>query len=67
MELTVNGNVIKFSFKDLLVPGEWVDPYWTGKCYLGMLPNDGAKDPDAFYLGQLYFEKYYTYLDVNGV
>lgn len=53
--------------EELLVPGEWIDPYWSGKCYLGLLPNTGAKDPDAFYLGMKYFEKYYTYFDVNGV
>ena len=67
LEIAVGGKVISFKMEELLVPGEWIDPYWTGKCYLGILPNDGAKDPNAFYLGKKYFEKYYTYFDINGV
>lgn len=51
----------------MLVPSEWISDTEIGKCYLAVFPNTGAKDTDAFYLGQLYFKKYYTYFDVHGV
>lgn len=53
--------------KELLVPSEHVNPEETGKCYIGIFPNTNAKEPNSFYLGQLYMRKYYTFFDVSGV
>jgi len=53
--------------KDLLVPSEHVYGSDVGKCYIGIFPNTNAKEPNTFYLGQLYMLKYYTFFDVSGV
>lgn len=51
----------------MLVPSEWIShDTETDKCYLGIFPNDNAKEMDAFYLGSMYFQKYYTFFDLNG-
>jgi hypothetical protein len=52
---------------EMLVPSEWIEKTETDKCYLAIFPNTNAKDLSVFYLGQLYFKKYYTYFDINGV
>lgn len=59
--------MIDLQLEDLLVPSEWIDKNEIGKCYIAVFPNTNAKDIEAFYLGQLYFKKYYTYFDINGV
>ena len=51
----------------MLIPSEWTPLAEVGKCYIGMFPNTNAKEVDAFYLGQQYLKKYYTYFDVNAV
>lgn len=58
---------ISFELSELLVPSEWINETETGKCYLGVFPNTNAKDIEAFYFGQKYFKKYYTYFDLNIV
>jgi len=59
-------NVLTLELSDLLVPSEVLDSNNKGECFLGFMPSDGAKDPTAIYLGQLYLEKYYTYFDISG-
>lgn len=59
--------MIEFELKDMLIPSEWINSEETNKCYLAMFANTNAKDISAFYFGQMYLQKYYTYFDLNGV
>ena len=57
---------IYIEMSEMLVASEWINKEETDKCYLAIFPNDNAKDTDTFYLGQLYFKKYYTYFDAGN-
>ena len=59
--------MIEFDLKDMLIPSEWLGPSEKNNCLLAMFPNTNAKDIEAFYFGQLYLQKYYTFFDLNGV
>lgn len=59
--------IVYFTMRELLVPSEHVQGSDVGKCYIGIFPNTNAKEPNTFYLGQLYMLKYYTFFDVSGV
>ena len=48
------------------MPSWVIDNTNKGECFLGLHPSDGAKDPTAIYLGQLYLHKYYTFFDISG-
>ena len=67
-DLNINQDTtLTLTLEDLVVPSWVLDTTDKSSCFLGIQPSDGAKDPVAIYLGQLFVHKYYTYFDISHV